>query len=181
MDELEPWCHLPIPSGARWELLPDHPWLRDSDPQQTGPIVAGSEWIVSADLVAEPIEDGRPIVALVALRSMIRYRGRPIEQDAVSSVARCRQPLVLIAAGTQLRAVGLYSWGDRSSPGVAGHSIELAMPDGRSVLVTIEAEREVDDGWREGLTWRAGITSHANSGGRERRVAPLRGTACSNR
>jgi hypothetical protein len=154
IDELEPWCHLPIPSGARWDLLPDHDWLRRSDPQLTKPIVAGTEWIVCADLVAEPIESGRPIVALISLRSMIRYHGRPVEQDAVSGMARSREALVLIPAGTVLRAVGPDSWGDRSSPGVAGQSIELALPDGRSVLVIIEVERETSDGWREGLTWR---------------------------
>lgn len=154
IDELEPWCHLPIPSGARWDLLPGHPWLRRTDPQLAKPIVAGSEWIVCADLVAEPIENGRPIVALIALRSMIRYHGRPVDEEAVSGMARSREPLVLVPAGTVLRAVGPYSWGDRSSPGVAGQSIELALPDGCGVLVTIEAERETSDGWREGLTWR---------------------------
>jgi hypothetical protein len=154
IDELEPWCHLPIPSGARWDLLPDHPWLRRTDPQLAKSIVAGSEWIICADVVAEPIEDGRPIVALIALRSMIRYRGRPVDEEAVSGMARSREALVLIPAGTVLRAIGPYSWGDWASQGVAGQSIELALPRGRGVLVTIEAEREASDGWREALAWR---------------------------
>lgn len=157
IDELDPKWHLKVPARAQFDLLPGHPWIWRNDLERTGEVVAGALWKVCADLVAEPIDDERPVVAAIAPRSIIRRHRRPVESGDVPRLSRSRRPLILIPSGIELPAVSVIHWGDDSPGSVAGQSIELALPDGRSVWIVAEAlqqARNAAGGIAEALTWR---------------------------
>lgn len=157
IDDLEPYWLVPIRLRAQAELVPDQPWISRHELPKMGVVVPRASWFVCADLVGEPLDVDPRIVSPIALRSIIRCRGRPVSPHEVSQLARAREPLVLIPAGTVLKVDDVFAWGDSKVPGVLGHAIDFASTEGRVIRVTTEARRQADDAagiWRQGLTWR---------------------------
>lgn len=153
IDDLEPMWHLPVSGKEQFDLLPSHPWIWRNDLEHTGGIVPGALWRICADLVAEPIDDQRPVVAAIAPRSIIRRHGRPVDAGAIPGLWHSRR-LFLIRAGSDLAAVGVVRWGDDSPGRLAGQSIELALPDGRTLWIAAQAQLHPSGGGAQALIWR---------------------------
>jgi hypothetical protein len=153
IDDLDAKWQLVASPKTQFDLLADHPWIWRNDPERTGEIVAGALWTAGADLVAEPIDDERPVVAAIAPRSIIRIRRRPIESGEVARFLRVRK-LDLIPSGVELPAIRVVYWGNDSPGQIAGQSIELALPDGRSAWIPVKAQEHPSGGGHEALTWR---------------------------
>lgn len=134
-------------------MLPGHPWIWRNDVERTDEVASGAMWMACVDLVAEPIDDERPVVAAIAPRSIIRRHRRPVEARDVSRLSRARM-LALIPSGVALPAVRVVHWGVDSRGQVAGQTIELQLPDGRLAWIPVKAQEHPSDGGREALTWR---------------------------
>ena len=153
IDDLPAKWQLVASPKTQFDLLPDHPWIWRNYLERAGEVVAGAMWKACVDLVAEPIDNERPIVVAIAPRSVIRSRQRPVDAGDVSRWLRARK-LALIPSGIELPAVRVVHWGDDSPGHVAGQSIELELPDGRFAWIAAKAQEHPSGGGREALTWR---------------------------
>lgn len=144
IDDLGGWGR-PAPVGIE-RVLTGYPWMGEFHLHPDGhDLTIGATWVICADLVAElDLHDRPSIVGLRGLRSMIRYRGRPVDAEAVSGLEGYWRPLMLIPAGTKVRVEDVsgsieWGWG-----GIVDSFIQFSLTGGqRFVLRTAQAQGEL--------------------------------------
>lgn len=78
IDDLESHWLITIPLRAQAELVPGQPWIGRHEIATMNVVAPGATWIVCADLVGQRLDVDESIVAPIAPRSIIRYRGNVI-------------------------------------------------------------------------------------------------------